>query len=455
VVFPGLPSALQLDFDLDASNTVDMTNPSSPVLTVDPVLSAGLTFDASKPHRIRGPLTSVDVDTSSFKIGLRPFQLLSGSFGSVTIYTDSSTTFEIDGTTYAGAAGLTQLATESPLTATVAVVTPDIATGHLVASEVYAGSSVAFGTSDVVTGNVIARSGDTLTVRGALLVRADGTLSFHDTVTVTVGDTTRVTKQGSAAAGLDKNSISVGQRIRAFGTWDGTSTLDATDHTKGPVRMLITQLNGSSVGTPSNQTLTMALNFINGHPIGLFDFTGTGSPDADPNNYAVFTSTLDLTGITDTTPLRARGFVVPFGAATATHDFDAVTVINVDNGPANLLVGWPLLSHVTNPFTFTASGMVVNIASSGLIHEVRRSGVVTVLAKNGTAPAVNAQTPADGLFLISYHGVIQIYTTLNSYQSALTTRLGSGQYARFFSAHGTYDDASHTFTATAMFTLLE
>ena len=457
VIVSGLPSQLELDFDLAASNEVDITNPAAPVVTVDPVLTASLGFDQTKSHLIRGPLAVVDTGAGGFSLNLRPFHLLQGDFGRLAITTDANTVFEIDQAVYQGSAGLTQLAAEPLATATVAVVTPNGA-GQLIASEVYAGSSVPFGTSDAVSGNVVSRTGDLLTVRGVSLVRADGTLSFHDTVQVQLGLVTKVTAQGSVATGLDKDNISVGQRINAFGICSDSNctTLDATNPANGPVRMLLTQLNGTVNGI-TGQLLTLTLNRIDGRPIGLFDFAGTGTTtvdDADPSNYAV---TLPVS-VTPTTangsPIKVRGFVTPFGLATTTDDFEAKTLIDVSSGPADLVVFWPVLSQVTTPFsTFTASGMVVDLSQAGLVHDVYRSGVDTTLATTET-PTVNAQDPNQGLFVISYHGTVQVYTELSAFQTALQTRLNAGQYARAFTAHGTYADAGATLTATRMQMLL-
>lgn len=458
VIVPGLPSQLEVDFNLAASNDVDMTNPANPVVTVDPVLTASLSFDQTRSHRVRGPLASVDTGTNTFTLILRPFHLLQGDFGRITVTTDTNTIFEIDHIAYQGSAGLTRLAAEPAATAAVAVVVPDGA-GHLVASEVYAGSSVAFGTRDVVTGNVTSRSGDVLTVRGASLVRADGTLSFHDSVQVQLGTNTKVTAEGSTAGNLDKDNISVGQRITAFGIWDAIgSALDATDPNNGPVRMLLTQLNGNiNTNGVSGQIVTMTLNRINGRPIGLFNFAGTGTSvsfDADPTSYKVNLPNSITPPSGNGAALKVRGFVAPFGQATATDDFDAETVIDVSTGPADLVVHWPITALVTTPFTtFTPSGMVVDLTQSTLVHDVYRSGVDTTLLTTDT-PTVNAKTPNLGLFVIGYRGAIQVYTRLSDFQSALQTRLGAGQYARAFAAHGTYADTGETLTATGMLMLL-
>ena len=128
-------------------------------------------------------------------------------------------------------------------TATVAIGQWKVGTRQFKAEEVLAGSSVPGGTRDVVVGDVIARTGDQLTVRGASLLRSDGTFTFRDTLTVNVGAATKVRQQALMTTGLTKDDISVGQRVAAFGALDGsTSTLDATS---GLVRLLVTSVAGT------------------------------------------------------------------------------------------------------------------------------------------------------------------------------------------------------------------
>jgi len=461
VIAPLVSSLLDLDFNLAASNLVDMSNPASPVVIVNPLLVADVNPDAPKPHRIRGPLDSVDMQAGSFTLILRPFNLLQGDHGRVAFFTDSNTTFEINQTNYVGSAGLNVLAQQPRFTATVALGTLDLATRRFIATEVLAGSSVPFGTSDVLTGNVISRSSSTtFVVKGAELVRSDGTLIFRDTVTVTVDSgTTKVIKQGTIGALgiIPTSNISVGQRVTVLGTLTnttiGSTTLDATS---GLVRLLITQLNGT-VNSAGSGIVAMTLARIDGRPVGLFNFSGTGTApgtDANPSSYQVATGTLDLTGIGPNAPLKVRGFVRPFGQATATDDFDAITLIDVTNAPATLVVGWPSLEAA--PFSSpTANGMTVNLANAGLLHDVFRGGVDTRLALSD-APIVNAVNPARGLFVIGANGSVLVYTQLGNYQSALQTNLAAGLKARSFVASGgTYADGPKTLTANLMATALQ
>jgi len=460
VIAPLRPSLLDLDFNLAASNFVDMSG-INPVVTVNPLLVADVNPDAPKAHRIRGPLDRVDMQAGSFTLILRPFNLLQGDHGRVAFLTDSNTTYEIDQTSFRGSAGLSALAAKPQLTATVAVGTLDLTSRRFIATEVLAGSSVRFGTSDVLTGNVISRSsGTTFVVKGAELVRSNGTLIFRDTVTVTVASgTTKVIKQGTVGT-FATGDISVGQRVTVLGTLTNT-TVGATtmDASSGLVRLLVTQLNGHANGAPAGN-LVMTLDRIDGRPISLFTFTGTGTTgnDANPNSYQVATGTLDLSGIGVGTPLKVRGFVQPFGQATATDDFHAITLIDVTNAPATLVVGWPLLEPAPFQLPFAANGsMVVNLTNAGSLHDIFRGGVDTPLSTAAVdAPTVQAINPNRGLFVIGDNGTVTVYTRLSAYQAALQADLAAGRKARSFVASGgTYLDAAKMLTANAMAVALQ
>jgi len=461
VIAPLRPSLLDLDFNLAASNFVDMSTPASPIVTVNPLLVADVNPDAPKPHRIRGPLDAVDMQAGSFTLILRPFNLLQGDHGRVAFLTDSNTTYEIDQTSFRGSAGLSALAAKRQLTATVAVGTLDLTSRRFIATEVLAGTSVSFGASDVLTGNVISRSsGTTFVVKGAELVRSNGALIFRDTVTVTVASgTTKVIKQGTVGT-FATGDISVGQRVTVLGNLTnatvGATTMDASS---GLVRLLVTQLNGS-VNNVVGNTVAMTLARIDGRSIGLFNFAGTGptGTDANPSSYQVATGALPLTGITSGTPLKVRGFVQPFGQATATDDFHAITLIDVTSAPATLVVGWPLLEPAPFQLPFPANGStVVNLTNAGSLHDIFRGGVDTQLSTAAAdAPTVQAINPARGLFVIGDNGTVTVYTRLSAYQAALQADLAAGRQARSFVASGgTYFDAARRLTANAMAVALQ
>jgi hypothetical protein len=176
---------------------------------------------------------------------------------------------------------------------------------------------------DAIKGNVIARSADQLTVRGATLMRADGSVIFRETISVQLDAETIVSRQKSTET-HEINEISVGQKVMVFGNLDaGESNLNA-DH----LCMLTTVLNSSRVGR--GDALVVDLMKIDGRPVSLFDFGGTGTTnvtDADPQNYEVEHGNLDISQIASGAPLRIAGFVTPF--ATAPADFTAHALVDL------------------------------------------------------------------------------------------------------------------------------
>jgi hypothetical protein len=149
-----------------------------------------------------------------------------------------------------------------------------------------------------------------------------------------------------------------------------------------------------------------------------------------------------------------RGFVRLFGQATASNDFNALTVADVTNAAATLVVGWPSLE--ATPFnSFTTGGVVANLTNAGLLHDVLREGVDTSLSRSD-APIVNAVNPARGLFVIGTNGTVQVHTQLGTYQAVLQADLAAGRKARSFVASGgTYVDATKTLTSSLMATALQ
>jgi len=70
---------------------------------------------------------------------------------------------------------------------------------------------------DVLVGHVFAREGHRLIVRGATLIRQDGSVSSRRDVWVTIGAATNVTSEDGLMGELDTDAICVGQRIIVFG----------------------------------------------------------------------------------------------------------------------------------------------------------------------------------------------------------------------------------------------
>ena len=446
VIARGIPAHLTLDFDLAASNHVDLSDPNSPELTLKPCLIAEVNPENSKIHRLRGPLKTVNTAEGIFRIIIRPFihVIASGDerFGTLKVVTNSSTVYDINGDKYQGSAGLGALDQQQVLTAVVVIGDLNIATRRFEATQVYAGSSVPGGTLDVVTGNVISRSGNQLTVRGATLIRAGGSVVFNDQVDVQLGDGTTVSRQLSKEL-FSKDDISVGQRIMVFGELNSSDTqLDAT---AGHVGMLLTTIKGNVVSTGGS--VVVNLTAVDGRTITLFDFSDTGidaANDADPTAYEVDIGRLDTSGLDGGTPVKLRGFVTPFGHPANTADFEAQTLVNVSEVKGLMIASWepPSSDAITD---LSAGNFALNLNGAGLFHHLNRAGVVTDLTGLADAPIIEPQEGDNGLFQLVQGGSRQFFFTYAGFIEELTERLENSDITHII-ATGIFDDDNSILT---------
>ncbi len=454
VIAPGVPAHLLLDFNLEATNQVSFDVPGVPTLTVDPFLVADVGRTGNKLHRVRGLLNEVSVADSSFSVFLRPFYCaLSGNhrrFGVRSVSTDAETLFDVDGVQYVGADGLIAMEGLDPLAAVVAVGDLRFNPLRFEATEVYAGTSVPGGDKDVVKGSVISREGNTLTVKGATLIRNDSSVIFNDQVTVQVGEDTIVTRQLSADP-FDIDDISVGQKVVVFGELTNSDPLALElNADPGFVRMLITTVRGHvntvDEADPVAQ-LTMDLQSINHRRLEIFDFTGTGTDpanDADPADYQIDTGSIDLSPFSEASPVKVRGFVQPFGQAPA--DFNAQTIIGVGDVRALMRVDWRPASE--NAFdSVMAEALVLNFTNVGRFHHLIRGWLVTDLTALDQPVSLVPRSDGTGLFVIRFHGIIQVFLTFDEYSTALAGYLEDSAAVHKLGAVGAFDDATATLTA--------
>lgn len=443
VVAPGIPAHLTLDFDLESSHSVN-TAATPAQVTLNPILIADVKLEDPKPHRMRGLLAGVDQNAARIDLNIRPFYTPdNGAFGQLGAYVDDQTVYEIDGQGYTGSAGLAALAKETPNSWVVVHGAINTVTKRFEASEVYGGSSVPGSQYDMVTGVVIARNGDSLTVNAGSIVKPDGTLIFKENITVDVSAISKVTRQLSKDP-FTKNDISVGQRLMLLGAWNpNTNSLDS------PVlaRMLISQISGTVVQPISGNTLTLALHYLNGRPAGQYKFTDTGASAA---SYEVDITGLMPNGVTAGDAVRVRGFVTPFG--TPSPNFTAQTVIDLANLPATLESVW-----------LPASASAVNIASTSrldlnlngsVLHKVWRGGIETDALDNTPSPAILANSQDKGLFAINDGGTVYVYHSFSGFAGSLQTRLDSGEKVRRIVARGDYDTANRKLTARLVSVIL-
>jgi hypothetical protein len=224
------------------------------------------------------------------------------------------------------------------------------------------------------------------------------------------------------------------------------STLDTTN---GLVRIVLSSVTGT-VNQIDPGLVNVNLQLINGRPVAIYNFSGTGSGiDSKPAAYRIATGSLDLGTLAASDPVRVRGFVVAYGQAL-TSDYNAQTVIDLSGVPAWLTVNWT--TAVPNPFTsLTNQAMVTDIAGSAL-HDVFQRGVATDLASLAGSPTIQPDTANSDLFAIVRGHSIQLYGSFADFSNALTAQLTTHP-VKAVGARGSWD--SNTVTVTSRFAVVK
>ena len=452
----GLTSLIQLDFDLDASHEVNI-DPTPATAASEQFIVAEVTPVDEKDMRVRGPLVEVQEDASRYVIAVRPFHDRQGDFGRFTVHTNDDTEFEVNGEAFLGAQGLRALAAAGPGTPTIAGGTLNVASREYTASIVLAGSSVPGIDRDAVVGNVIAREGNLLTVRGATFIPSDRRAHFHDDVVVEIGPNTKVFKDHHRQSDLNIGAISIGQRVTIRGNrpdpapivTDANSPQILFDATEGAVRMHVTHLAGIVNTVVPGQT-DITLYAIDRRRVGIFDFSGTGaSPDldADPENYEIATGNLTLANFSTGKPIVARGFPEAFG--TAPPDFTGRTVIDYTDVRSALGVGWGAEGTVAPFLRMDGEGLLLNNQNDDIDvrHHIEHGPVLIDLTTLDSDTLIVPRESDRMLFFIKTADSLRQYSDFGDFVADLTTSLNGATTARSMFARGKYDVDSNVFTA--------
>jgi hypothetical protein len=485
-------SRIGFDFNLLASNMVDLT---AKTVTVSPVLEASVVPVDNKQLRARGEISAVDTANSDYTLAVDPFNdhdanddNNNGGSGKdandndktlpLVVHTTATTTFEINGTPFSGAAGLAQLAALPANTLSVAFGSLSTTDQTFTATSVLAGTSISGGNMDHIQGSVVARVGNTLTIHGARMDDRDGHDDDHfvaGNTTVTIAAATAVTEQGQATATPAHSiaEISVGSLIDAFGTaatdGSGKVTLDAT---AGRVRLDLTRVRGA-LAAHGTGNITVRLTSIDRQPISLFSFTGTGSVsgvDTDPAKYVVTTGALSLTPFTTGDSVLSIGFVNSFG--TTPPDFTAVTLadgmMGDDNGDndgndnsgkgAQLDIDWGN-KGTTSPFkALSATNLDLDVAngSIGSKHRIQVDPQDIDIEQLSSDVMIMGATSGMTLFAITgQHGrMTDNFQSFADFEKALAADLNGTTTALRLTAQGQYDATTNTFTAARITILL-
>jgi hypothetical protein len=476
---------LALGLDLAASNKVDFTA-SPPKVTVKPFMSISTTASDNKLIRVRGPLINSSVNVGTYTVVVRPFFDEVNSLGTLTLFSDANTIYTLGGITYVGNSGLSQLSqTSAGSTITAAYTTFEptptpaagVTAGVFHSVYVVAGGTLEDFFTDGLEGDVIARSGNVLTVRGATLFANLAQAVQYQNVDsqVTIGPATQVTADGVASLGsLNFNSISVGQHIVARGLYSlsaaGVTQLDSTGATStdtGSVRIQSTEVFGSLISSASG-SLALNLQAIENWPASIYNFAGNGvSAAQDPTaaNYLVNTGALTLPAAAAGDPLWIDGFTSPFGSAPP--DFIAEAVHAEPTVPASLVVAWTGTGTAAPFATLTSTSLTIDLANaafgSGLLRIGAKNIDIKTLSATPTIVPAAAQPAANGLPLFSpvfsvgagataasASASIQSFNGFAAYVTQLTTTFAKPTPATQFVARGFYDRGSNTFTASSI-----
>jgi hypothetical protein len=474
-------SQLALDFNLAASNVVNLT---AKTVTVTPLMAASALPIDTKQVRIRGPLvsavnssavdsstaaTTATTDDTSFTMGVMPFNSPTTGTGSLVIVAGNTTNYEINGSPSIGSGGQTQLAGLGTGTLTVAygtlassdaVTTTTTAEGTtttssssnvtFTATQVLAGSSVQGAGLDRISGVVLARSGDVLSVEDATLVANDGTESFiGGTTLVELGPNTLVTEFGQDITEISPLQVSVGSSIDAFGVagslTSGNANLDAS---AGHVRLDTATASGL-VTVQGSGALNLNLAFLGGRSVAGFDFIDSG---ASAGQYEVSTGALDLSNAIVDSPVIVSGVTSLFGAAPP--NFTASTLLDSTTIDAELIVDWG--AGTAAPFTTydtTAIDLDVHNSSIATRHQIQIGAQVINVIGLSSDPLISPNSTSSNTVFTIGHAATATMENFNTYAAFITqlqTELNGTILATGITAVGQYTASNFTLSATSI-----
>ena len=486
IIVPTLSSSsamrLAVDFNLAASNVVNLaTSPAT--VTVKPIVKVAVAPADTKQVRVRGPLINSSVGLATYSVYVRPFYDEVNVLGTLTMFNDANTVYQINGVTYVGAPGITvlsQLSAGTTMTAAYTNFQPSatlnsaVTAGKFNTTYVIAGSTLEDFYTQGLEGDVIARSGNTLTLRGATLQLNDGASEYIETPdsVVLLGPSTIVTAEDSTTlTDLNYQSVAVGQHIIARGIYElpasGVTTLDATGSSStntGSVRIQTTQLWGSVVSSGAG-SVVFNLQTIENWPVSIYNFTGNGAAAVTPASYVVDTGDIALpAGTTAGSPLWIDGFMSKFGSAPP--DFMASAVNAEPSVPARMQIDWNA-SGTTNAFeTLTTSAIKINLANPNMTAAVIRIGSesidVKTLAVNPQIVSAPTPAPVAGLpatFLPSFSignlsgtDIVTVteFNTFAGFAAQLPKSIVAATPAYHFVATGVFNRSTSTFTASSI-----
>ena len=440
---------MAVDFDLTASGYIDSST-SPATVYVQPYMSIGHQPSDTKLIRVRGPLANSSVDINTYTVYIRPFYDEANNIGQLTMFSQPNTVYTLNGAAYIGNKGLSALSVlsaGSTITAGYTTFQPDYNplngayAGRFNLQYVVAGSTLEDIYTNGISGDVIARTGDLLTLRGSTLILTTAdTFEYEvDDCLVQIGADTIVTADDNPLlTNLAPSSIAVGDHITARGVYTQTAAgvsscgteffgedvyLDSTGTTAtntGSVRLQPNEAFGTLVSSAAG-SLVMDLTSIDYWPVAAYNFAGNGTTTPVPTAFSVNTEGLALpAGTVSGDPIWVSGYASPFGAAppdylafalnnelsvqTAGGSLGGGVATTPGNGacgvgsqvcdPAVLSVLWT--AGTATPFTtFSAQSFVINLSNAELTTAIIQIGSETLQMKSlASSPVIEPTSNA-------------------------------------------------------------
>jgi hypothetical protein len=377
---------------------------------------------------------------------------------------------------------------------------------------VVAGSTLEDNYTEGITGDVIARNGNLLTLRGAtLILTTDNTFGYQTAdCNVLLGPGTIVTADDNPLLkNLNESSIAVGDHIAARGVLAQASSgacglsivgeaveLNSTGTSAtntGSARLQQSEAWGTLVAAaPAN--VVMDLSSIDYWPAAVYSFAGNGATAPVPTAFSVNTEGLTLpAGTVPGDPVWVSGYASAFGQAppdylsfalnnelsvqTAGGSLGGGVPTTPGNGvcgvgsqvcnPAVLSVNWTL--GTTTPFTtFSDESFIIDLSNTAITTATIQIGPELITMESLPSSPVIVPTPnattqtfaprytwGDPLTASTTSTVTPTTPTILNASSSfsvfvtgVTAKLGTATPAHQLMARGIYDRATNTFTAT-------
>jgi len=454
-VIKGRHHVLELDLDLDQSLVVDAPNNE---VVIEPSMVVRVDRNDPKELAIGGELVSVDFESARVQVEL---DVAPGNPPPVVnVQVDSDTVFQIDGVSYLGAAGLTQIEGMPVGTWLQAFGTVDNNSARFGATSVEAGRGSFNGGSDIVEGHIVQRVGGAgadaqFVVLGHSNDATHVQFQYNQLFTINTDlANTKVVKRGSVDA-FDTDDLNVGQAVRLFGTLNAPSgqILDATA-TTDVIRLQPTRLLGSAAGAPAGGTQTLNLTRVDLRLQNTFTWADSGTT---PPNPAAMTATVanlgQGLGIGAGDPIAITGFFrsVDDGStdflATALENRALGTSLNtlmVIHDRANGMTVTPAIQELL--ITFSVSG----VAGAGELALIDNGFAGQTALPNVPDPKlVPANQLNSGYFTIRDRtlGTVTTYLDFAEFTAGLELVLSQGAVIYNLGAVGHYTQAQNTIDA--------